>query len=71
MLTLSAPRARRILGGARRTLWDLRAALALIRERRALAALDEARLADIGITRAEAEAEARRPFWDAPAHWHR
>jgi uncharacterized protein YjiS (DUF1127 family) len=26
-------------------------------------------LQDIGITRAEARAEARRPVWDAPAHW--
>jgi uncharacterized protein YjiS (DUF1127 family) len=41
----------------------------LRRQRQALAALDNARLQDIGLTRAEAEEEARRPLWDAPAHW--
>ena len=35
----------------------------LSRERRALLALDERMLKDIGVTRAEAEREARRPFW--------
>jgi uncharacterized protein YjiS (DUF1127 family) len=35
----------------------------LSRERRALLALDERMLKDLGITRAEAEREARRPFW--------
>ena len=44
---------------------------ALYRQRRTLAALPPAALRDIGITRAEAEAEARRPVWDAPAHWSR
>ncbi|MEO1000877.1 MAG: DUF1127 domain-containing protein [Pseudomonadota bacterium] len=34
------------------------------RERRALARLDAARLADLGLTAREASAEARRPFWD-------
>lgn len=34
-------------------------------QRRRLADLPDHILADIGITRAEAEAEARRPFWDA------
>ncbi|WP_107846494.1 DUF1127 domain-containing protein [Litoreibacter ponti] len=43
--------------------------LALYRQRRALAALDEDRLADLGLSRFEADAEARRPIWDAPAHW--
>jgi uncharacterized protein YjiS (DUF1127 family) len=38
--------------------------------RRSLALLDDHLLADIGITRAEAEHEAARPLWDAPAHWH-
>jgi uncharacterized protein YjiS (DUF1127 family) len=38
----------------------------LRRQRRALAALDDLRLRDIGLTREEAKAEARRPIWDAP-----
>ena len=37
--------------------------LSTARERRTLAELPDYLLADIGITRAEAEAEARRPFW--------
>lgn len=42
---------------------------ALARQRAELAHLDAARLADIGVTEAEARAEAERPFWDAPRHW--
>jgi uncharacterized protein YjiS (DUF1127 family) len=34
------------------------------RQRRALLALDERLLKDIGITRADAVREASRPFWD-------
>lgn len=44
-------------------------ALALARSRRALAHLDDHLLSDIGLSRAEAEAEAIRPVWDAPSHW--
>jgi uncharacterized protein YjiS (DUF1127 family) len=47
----------------------LRRAAALTRQRRALAALDDALLRDIGLTRCEALGEAARPFWDAPRHW--
>jgi uncharacterized protein YjiS (DUF1127 family) len=36
----------------------------LARQRRALLALNDRMLKDIGITRVEAEREARRPFWD-------
>lgn len=36
-------------------------------ERRRLAALPDAVLKDIGITREEALAEASRPFWDTDA----
>ncbi len=39
-------------------LWRERA-----RQRRALGALDDRLLSDIGIGRGEAEEEARRPFW--------
>lgn len=35
----------------------------LARQRRALLALNDRMLKDIGITRVEAEREARRPFW--------
>ena len=41
----------------------------LYRQRRALAGLDDARLADLGLSRDEAETEANRPIWDAPVHW--
>ncbi|MGY3439286.1 MULTISPECIES: DUF1127 domain-containing protein [unclassified Marinovum] len=44
---------------------------ALYRQRRALAQLDPARLADIGVSASEAQQEAARPFWDVPCHWLR
>ncbi|HLB80832.1 MAG TPA: DUF1127 domain-containing protein [Dongiaceae bacterium] len=37
--------------------------LELSRQRRSLQALDERRLKDIGLTRADVEREARKPFW--------
>jgi uncharacterized protein YjiS (DUF1127 family) len=40
------------------------------RTRRALKHLDDHLLADVGLSRDDAEAEARRPLWDAPSHWH-
>ena len=43
----------------------------LHRQRRHLGALDDRLLEDIGCSRAEAEAEAARPVWDAPAHWRK
>lgn len=43
--------------------------LDLYRQRRALAALDADGLNDIGVSREAAQAEARRPIWDAPRHW--
>ncbi len=46
-------------------------ALALWRQRRALRHLDDHVLRDIGLTRAQAEAEARRRPWDAPDNWRR
>ncbi len=52
--------------------WRLAAAFALIgtwhdraRERRELARLDERLLRDIGVSRYDALAEARKPFWRA------
>lgn len=41
----------------------------LYRQRQALKDLDAHLLADIGLTEAEAEAEARRPVWDVPKAW--
>ena len=38
-------------------------------QRRKLATLDDAALADIGLTRAQAQTEANRPLWDVPANW--
>lgn len=48
----------------------LRMALAAHRQRQFLARLDDRTLQDIGLTRADALAEAARPFWDLPANWH-
>lgn len=45
--------------------------MALHRQRHALARLDAKALQDIGLTEAEARAEAGRPIWDAPAHFYR
>ena len=39
------------------------------RQSRALTRLSDHLLADIGLTRAEAEREARRMLWDVPGHW--
>ena len=44
--------------------------LSLYRERRALARLDGPALRDVGLDPAAARAEAARPIWDVPAHWH-
>lgn len=41
----------------------------LYRQRRALRSLDARALTDLGLSRAEAEAEAARPVWDAPTNW--
>ena len=47
----------------------LRMRLELRRQRRALARLSDHLLTDVGLTRAEAEREARRALWDVPGHW--
>jgi uncharacterized protein YjiS (DUF1127 family) len=46
-----------------------RSAINLLRSRRQLNTLTDAQLYDIGITRAQARAEAARPVWDAPESW--
>ncbi|SIO56638.1 Uncharacterized conserved protein YjiS, DUF1127 family [Rhodovulum sp. ES.010] len=43
--------------------------LGAARQRRRLAELDDALLRDIGLTREQARAEARRPIWDVPPSW--
>jgi uncharacterized protein YjiS (DUF1127 family) len=53
------------------TLRGLHVMLSTARQRRHLARLDDHLLRDIGLSRAEAAAEAKRTMWDAPAHWHR
>jgi uncharacterized protein YjiS (DUF1127 family) len=56
----------------RPSLWSrLIALVSLHASRRRLAALDDHALRDIGLTRAQAEAEAARPVWDAPERWRR
>lgn len=51
-------------------LWQrLEQARALSHQRRALKALDDTRLRDIGLDRTAALTEAARPCWDAPRHW--
>ncbi len=44
-----------------------RLALQVRRERRALLALDDVALKDVGFSRVDAHAEAQRSFWDVPA----
>lgn len=43
--------------------------LLLRRQRLRLGKLDARLLEDIGLTRSEAEEEARRALWDVPRHW--
>ncbi|MBO6868802.1 MAG: DUF1127 domain-containing protein [Thalassococcus sp.] len=45
------------------------AMIRLARQRRALAALDDHQLRDIGLTPEDARQEAERLFWDVPNHW--
>jgi uncharacterized protein YjiS (DUF1127 family) len=47
----------------------IKTALMVARSRRALAKLDAAELADIGLTHEQAQIEVNRPIWDAPSHW--
>lgn len=49
-----------------RVLARIEAAFRTHRERRLLMALDDRALHDIGLSRADAEGEWSRPFWDLP-----
>jgi uncharacterized protein YjiS (DUF1127 family) len=58
--------------GTRRSLLAAVIVALRVKDQRArLAKLDDHLLHDIGLTRAEAEMESERPFWDAPTHWRR
>lgn len=45
--------------------------LDLYKQRKTLPTLTDSQLKDVGLSRAEALMEARRPLWDAPHHWLR
>ncbi|WP_425043599.1 DUF1127 domain-containing protein [Primorskyibacter sp. S87] len=60
----TAPRRRPALTAATRL-------VSVWRQRQALRRLDDARLADLGLTRSQAAVEAKRPIWDAPETWLR
>ncbi len=57
--------------GAPALLTAIVSAFEVRKQRAALKTLDAGRLADLGLTHDQAAAEARRPSWDAPAHWKR
>ncbi|NIZ60143.1 hypothetical protein DL239_04025 [Sedimentitalea sp. CY04] len=57
-----APRRSSLISG-------IAARLAVWKQRRVLKALSDSALEDIGLTRRQADAEARRTFWDAPDTW--
>ncbi len=56
------------LGLVLRTLRQLPLAYRIHSERRALMALSDHTLKDIGLSRADAYREANRPWWQLPAH---
>ncbi|WP_371226832.1 DUF1127 domain-containing protein [Roseovarius sp. 2305UL8-3] len=51
--------------------FSLMTLFSIARERRALSQLNADQLRDIGVSAHNAEAEARRPIWDAPDMWLR
>jgi uncharacterized protein YjiS (DUF1127 family) len=59
------PRATTLTALARRAaMW-----LEVRRQRRSLLSLSDHMLHDLGLSRADAEGEATRPFWDLPERW--
>lgn len=69
MTTLATLAAR--FGNATRRRTPLADFWGLMRQRAALARLDDDALEDIGLTAEDARSEAARPVWDVPAHWRR
>ncbi len=49
----------------------LRTMLDVWRQRQTLRQLDDRALEDIGVTRAQADKEAKRKLWDVPSTWRR
>ncbi|MES2142896.1 MAG: DUF1127 domain-containing protein [Pseudomonadota bacterium] len=70
-MTLTLDHSGLLASRSRRSVWRRVAAMLIAaRGRRHLATLDDHLLRDIGLSRAEAEAETRRPVWDVPGHWY-
>jgi uncharacterized protein YjiS (DUF1127 family) len=69
MPTLLSRRLALPFGVFRRIIRELGASAAITRSRRDLLRLDDHRLRDIGLTKAEARDEAARAAWDVPPHW--
>jgi uncharacterized protein YjiS (DUF1127 family) len=65
-IATSAPRGGNALGFVGRAATLIQAALIVRRQRRALMALDDRMLADIGLSRSQAYGEASRPLTDLP-----
>lgn len=71
-LTSLSPTRRRKSPDDRLSLLDrVKRAGATYRQRQALRRLDDNALADIGLSRSDAQREANRPLWDAPETWQR
>ena len=64
-ITIPRPITRRTAPVRRRVLVLIRLWRRRLRERRALAAMDDRGLRDVGLTRYDAYYEARKPFWRA------
>ena len=58
-----------LMGTGKHPRLRLRDMIALRRQRRALAKLDDRALKDIGLTTKDATQEATRPIWDVPSNW--
>ena len=50
---------------------NVKLALGVRKQRKALAALETERLVDLGLSHDSARRESSRPIWDVPSHWQR